>query len=84
MTFKIMATVGAVIMAAAANCGCSAIPPNAYGAASPVTAGRVSHAATSPIVGIPGDGVVGADPDVNVRFELNRNAGFHLHPGGSN
>jgi hypothetical protein len=84
MTFKIMATVGAVIMAAAANCACSSVPPNAYGASAHATTGRTSYTATSPTVAVPGDGIVGADPDLNVRYELNRNAGFHLHPGGSN
>jgi hypothetical protein len=84
MTFKIMATVGSVIMAAAANSACSSVPPNAYGASGQTAHGRVPYVATSPTVSIPGDGIVGADPDLNVRYELNRNAGFHLHPGGSN
>jgi hypothetical protein len=83
MTFKVMTTIAAVAMAAGANCGCSAVPPalqaqNAYG-----SAGR-PYAATSPTVQIPGERVIGADPDVNVRYELNRDAGFHLHGGGSN
>jgi hypothetical protein len=88
MTFKIMATVAAVIIAAAANCGCSGVPSGTYGASGPVAAGpvavgRVSYAATSPAVTVPGERVVGADPDANVRFDLNRNAGFYLHGGGS-
>ena len=80
MTFKVMTTIAAVAMAAGANCGCSAVPSalqaqNAYG-----SVGR-PYAATSPIVQIPGERVVGADPDANVRFDLNRDAGFHLHGG---
>jgi len=80
MTFKVMTTIAAVAMAAGANCGCSAVPSalqaqNAYG-----SAGR-PYAATSPIVQIPGERAVGADPDANVRFDLNRDAGFHLHGG---
>jgi hypothetical protein len=84
MTFKIMATAAAVTMAAAANCGCSSVPPNSYGASGQAAPGRVSYVATSPTVAIPGDGIVGADPDLNVRFDLNRDAGYHLHPGGGN
>jgi hypothetical protein len=83
MTFKVMTTVAAVAVAAAANCGCSAVPPalQAQGAYGSVGG---PYAATSPIVQIPGERVVGADPDVNVRYELNRDAGFHLHGGSSN
>jgi len=86
MTFKIIATVPAVILAAAVNCGCSAIPSglqaqSTYGASGPIAPTRVSYA-TSPTVEVPGERVVGADPDANVRFDLNRNAGFYLH--GSN
>jgi len=89
MTFKIMATVPAVIIAAAANCGCSAIPSglqaqSTYGASVQVAPAPVSYAATSPTVEVPGERVVGADPDANVRFDLIRNAGFHLHGSGSN
>ncbi len=43
----------------------------------------VPYAATAPTVEVPGERVVGADPDVNVRFDLNRNANSHLHGGGS-
>ena len=87
MTFKIMATVVAVIIAAGANCGCSAVPSglqaqSAYDASGRVAPGRVSYAATSPTVTVPGERVIGADPDVNVRFDLSRNADFYLH--GSN
>ena len=88
MTFKVMATIAAVAMTAGANCGCSAVPPTslqaqgAYGSVGRATAAR-PYAATSPIVEIPGERVVGADPDVNVRYELNRDAGFHLHGGGN-
>ncbi len=94
MMFKIMATVPAVIMAAAFNCGCSAIPSalqvqttyNASGQVAPGQAApaRVSYAATSAAVEVPGQRVVGADPDANVRFELARNAEFHLHGANSN
>jgi hypothetical protein len=30
---------------------------------------------------MPGERTIGADPDVNVRFDLNRNADLHLHGG---
>lgn len=88
MTFKVMATIAAVALTAGANCGCSAVSPalqaqGAYGSVGRATAAR-PYAAASPIVEIPGERVVGADPDVNVRYELNRDAGFHLHGGGSN
>ena len=85
MTFKVMTTIAAVAMAAGANCGCSAVPSalqaqGAYGSVGGATAAR-PYAATSPIVQIPGERAVGADPDANVRFDLNRDAGFHLHGG---
>jgi len=32
-------------------------------------------------VEVPGERVVGTDPDANVRLDLARNAGFHLHGG---
>jgi hypothetical protein len=32
-------------------------------------------------VEIPGERVIGADPDANVRFDLTRDAGIHLHGG---
>lgn len=87
MTVKVMATVAAVAMAAGAICGCSAVPSglqaqNTYGAVGRAAPARPAYAATSPTVEIPGERVVGADPDVNVRFDLNRNADFHLHGGG--
>ncbi len=42
MSFRKMATVAAVIMAAGAICGCSAVPvPNAYDASGRVAGGRV-------------------------------------------
>jgi hypothetical protein len=104
MMLKTMATVPAVIVAAAVNCGCSAIPSSglqaqntygatSYGATSQVAPGPavparvqvpVPYAAVSPTVEVPGERVIGADPDANVRFELLRNAGFYLHGGGSN
>jgi len=93
MTFKITATVSALILAAAVNCGCSAIPSvlqtqNTYNASGQVTPAqavpaRVSYAATSPTVEVPGERVVGADPDANVRFDLIRNAGVYLHGSGN-
>ena len=85
MAFKIIATVVAVIVAAAANCGCSAVPPGVQ-ASGQVTPGRVSYGATSSAVIAPGERVfVGADPDANVRYDLYRNADFHLHgPSSSN
>jgi hypothetical protein len=45
MTFKIMAAAVAVIVVAAANCGCSAVPPGLQ-ASGQVTPGRVSYAAS--------------------------------------
>jgi hypothetical protein len=52
MTFKIVATALTVIVAAAANCGCSAGPSwvqaqNTYDASGRVAPGRVSYGATS-------------------------------------
>jgi len=41
MAFRIVATVAAVIMAAAANCGCSAVSSSVYGASGQVAPGRV-------------------------------------------
>lgn len=87
MTFKMMATIALMAVAAGANCGCSAVSPalqgqNAYGAAGRVAPSRTAYAA-SPTVDVPGERVVGADPDVNVRFDLNRNANFHLHGSGN-
>jgi len=82
MTFRMMATVAAVIMAAGAHCGCSAVPSSVLGASGQVAPARVSYVATSPTVEVPGERVVGADPDANVRLDLARNASFHLH--GSN
>jgi len=87
MTVKVMATVAAVAMAAGAICGCSAVPPglqtqNTYGAVGRAAPARTAYAAPSPAVEIPGERVIGADPDVNVRFDLNRNADLHLHGGG--
>lgn len=92
MTFKMMATVAAVVMAAGANCGCSAVPPalqasNAYnsvGSAGRVPSARAAYTATSPTVEVAGERVIGADPDPNVRFDLTRNANFHLHGGSGN
>ncbi len=94
MTFNITATVSAVILAAAVNCGCSAIPSvlqgqSTYGASTqvapaPAAPAQVPYAATSRTVEVPGERVVGADPDANVRFDLARNAAFHLHGGGGN
>jgi hypothetical protein len=83
MKFKIMAAAVAVIVVAAANCGCSAVPPGLQ-ASGQVTPGRVSYGATSSAVIAPGERVVGADPDANVRFDLYRNADFHLHGPSSN
>ncbi len=88
MTFKIIAAAIAVIVAAAANSGCSTVPPGlqvqgTYDASGRVAPGRVSYGATSTVVTVPGEGVVGADPDANVRFDLYRNADFHRHgPSG--
>ena len=87
MTYKIMVTVATVIMAAGANCGCSAVPSGASGQSASgraVPARAWYTAATSPAVVVPGERVVGADPDPNVRFDLYRNADFHLHGTGSN
>ena len=87
MTCKVMVTAATVIMAAAANCGCSAVPSGASGQ---LASGRVAPAggwytaATSPAVVVPGERVVGADPDRNVRWDLGRNSDFHLHGSGSN
>jgi hypothetical protein len=88
MTFKMMATVAAVAMAAGANCGCSAVPSglqaqNTYGAAGRAAPARGAAYATSPTVEIPGERVIGADPDANVRLELTRDAAFHLHGSGN-
>lgn len=41
MAFRIVTTVAAVIMAAAANCGCSAVSSSVYGASGQVAPGRV-------------------------------------------
>jgi len=84
MTFKVMATIAAVAMAAGTNWGCSAVPPilqakNAYGSAGLATQARPAYAATSPIVELPGERAVGADPDANVRLDLIRDSGLHLH-----
>jgi len=73
MSFKIMATITVVIMAAGANCGCSTVPSwgqaqNSYGA-SQAALRRVPYAPTAPTVEVPGERVVGADPDVDVWFE---------------
>ena len=89
MTFKMIATVAAVTMAAAANCACSAVPStlqaqSAYGSAARAAPARPALSASSPTVEVPDGRVVGADPDLNVRFDLARNADFHLHGGGSN
>jgi hypothetical protein len=89
MTFKITATVVAVIVAAAANCGCTAVPSglqaqSAYGGSGQVAPGRVLYGATSSAVIVPGQRVVGADPDANVRYDLYRNADFHLHGPNTN
>ena len=56
MSFRIMATVTAVIMAAGANCGCSAVPSwvqaqNAYDASGRVSPGRVPYAESSSVNG---------------------------------
>jgi hypothetical protein len=40
--------------------------------------------AKSSAVIAPGGRVVGADPDANVRYDLYRNADFHLHGPGNN
>ncbi len=84
MVFKKMVTVAAVIVAAGAGCGCSSVSPNlqaqnAYGAVGRAGANRAY--ATSPTVEVPGERIVGADPDLNVRFELNREAASYLHGG---
>ena len=83
MTLKMIATVVVVAIAAGASCGCSTLPPafqaqNAFGSAGRVTPAQSTYA-TAPMVEVPGDRVVGADPDTNVRFDLNRESGFHLH-----
>jgi len=85
MTVKMVATVAAVALAAGAICGCSAVPSglqaqNTYGAAGRTAPARTAYAA-SPTVEMPGERTIGADPDVNVRFDLNRNADLHLHGG---
>jgi hypothetical protein len=84
---KMMVTVATVIVAAGATCGCSSVPSGASGQ---LTSGRAAPAgawyttATSPAVVVPGEQrVVGADPDPNVRLDLNRNSTFHLHGGGN-
>ena len=86
MTFKAMMTTAAVVLAASANCGCSAVPSalqarNAYGSVGPAPIAQSSYTATSPTVEISGERVIGADPDANVRLELIRDAGIHLHGG---
>ena len=83
MTIKVVAVAVAVIVVAAANCGCSAVPPGLQ-ASGQVTPGRVSYGATSSAVIAPGERVVGADPDANVRYDLYRNADFHLHGPSNN
>lgn len=83
MTFKIMAAAVAVIVVAAANCGCSAVPPGLQ-ASGQATPGRVAYGATSAAVIAPEGRVAGADPDANVRFDLYRNADFHLHGPSNN
>ena len=85
MTFKIITTVAVVAVAAGANCGCSALPPalqtqNVFGSVGRAPT-QPALGATSTMVEVPGDRVVGTDPDANVRFDLNRDAGFHLHGG---
>jgi hypothetical protein len=83
MTLKTIATAAAVLMVAAAHSGCSAIPPSVLGASTqaasaPVAApAPVTYAATSPSGGMPGEPILGADPDANVRFDLARDAAFH-------
>ena len=88
MTLKTMATAAVVMMAAGAHCGCSALPPSILGstvgaapAPVPYAATASAAAATSPTVEVLGERVVGTDPDANVRLDLARNAGFHLHGG---
>ncbi len=52
MSFRIMGTVTAVIMAAGAICGCSAVPvQNAYDASGPVARGRVPAASYASVNG---------------------------------
>jgi len=88
MTLKTMATAAVVMMAAGAHCGCSALPRSILGstvgaapAPVPYAATASAAAATSPTVEVLGERVVGTDPDANVRLDLARNAGFHLHGG---
>jgi hypothetical protein len=88
MTLKMMVTTAAVAMVAGALCGCSAVPPslqnkNAYGSVGRATPGGTGFAATSPQVQSASGRVIGADPDVNVRFDMNRNSAAHVS-GGDN
>jgi len=88
LTLKTMVTTAAVAMAVGVLSGCSAVPPafqsqNAYGSVGRALPGRPGLAASSTTVTAPNGRVVGADPDVNVRYDLNRNAAIHLGGGGS-
>jgi hypothetical protein len=73
MTFKAMATAAAMITAASAGGGCTAIPPdiyNAFGRLSPV---QPSSAPASPASVTSTDASLNAtDPDPRVRFEIMR------------
>jgi hypothetical protein len=87
MTFRMMATIALMGIVAGASGGCSAVPSalqgqNAYGSAGRLAPARTAYA-TSPSVEVPGERVIGADPDVNVRFDLNREGNFHLHGSGN-
>jgi len=82
MKLKMMVTVAAMAMAAGVLSGCSTGPAalqgqNAYG-----SVGRASYtqpgSAGSPAVVAPNGRVIGADPDANVRFNLNRDYGCRL------
>jgi len=82
MNLKMLVTAAAVTMVSGVMCGCSAVPPalqgqNAYGSAGRVASARPGFAASSPTVVSPSGHVIGADPDVNVRFDLHRDAGLH-------
>jgi len=86
MTLKIMVTASVLAITAGVLCGCSAVPPalqgkNTYGLAGRAAPAQPAFAATSTSVTAHTGRVIGADPDLNVRYELNRNSGFHLGGG---
>jgi len=86
MTLKIMMTASVLAMTAGILCGCSAVPPalqgkNTYGSVGRAVPGQPAFAGSSPTVTASNGRVIGADPDMNVRYELNRDSGLRVSPG---